>query len=152
MSATFYIYCDGSDLEDIAADMCSKIEDFIALYGGRVALVNQRAEKKTEEADSPDWDLGVNFEDEELAEAEKKDLLLFFQSLAAEFGRDFVLGGRFPDRMPEDLVTVSAAVSLDEAIALLGSNGKPEANKRPEGTEGKCPVSKHSQSPSAPHP
>ena len=27
-----------------------------------------------------------------------------------------------------------------------------EANKRPEGTEGKCPPSKHSQPPSVPHP
>ena len=33
---------------------------------------------------------------------------------------------------------------------LSGKDRKP--NKRPEGTEGKCPPSKHSQLPSVPHP
>ena len=35
---------------------------------------------------------------------------------------------------------------------LSGALKKEQANKRPEGTEGKCPPSKHSQPPSVPHP
>lgn len=121
MSTTFYIYCDGSDLDEIAVLLRRRIEDFIAFYCGRVRLVDQRRKEK-EGTDLPDWDLGVNFEIEALADAEKKDLLLFFQSLSGEFERDFVVGGLSLFGQADDFMTVSARESLEPAIALLLTN------------------------------
>lgn len=91
MIETFYIYADGSDLDEIAPELRARIEAFVTPYSGRVRVVDQREERKEESTNWPDWDLGVNFESETLSDAEKKDLLLFFQQLSAEFGRDFVV-------------------------------------------------------------
>ena len=66
----------------------------------------------------------MNFECESLTDAEKKDVLLFFQSLSGEFGRAFVVGGSLPHGLSEDFVTVSAAHSLELAIDLLSADGK----------------------------
>jgi hypothetical protein len=118
--STFYIYADGADLEDIAFEMRARIEKFIEPYQGRVRVVDQREEKEKEESpELPDWDLGVNFEIESLSDVEKKDLLLFFHSLSAEFGRDFILGGALPHGLSGDFVSVSAAEPLEPAIDLL---------------------------------
>ncbi|RXK55640.1 hypothetical protein ESB00_07060 [Oleiharenicola lentus] len=124
MIETFYIYADGSDLDDIAAVLRARIEAFIAPYGGRVRVVDQREERKEESADWPDWDLGVNFEFETLSDTEKKDLLLFFQSLSAEFGRDFIVGGVLPSGQTEDLLSVAAGETLDQAFDLLLTHEK----------------------------
>ncbi len=122
MISTFYIYADGNDLDDIAAEVRSRIEAFVEPYRGRVRVVDQRAEEVS--TDLPDWDLGVNFEFESLTDAEKKDLLLFFQFLSAEFDRDFILGGALPHGLSEDFVSVSATESLEPAIDLLTGNEK----------------------------
>ena len=122
MISTFYIYADGNDLESIAAEVRSRIETFVEPYRGRVRVVDQRAEEVA--AELPDWDLGVNFEFESLTDAEKKDLLLFFQCLSAEFGRDFILGGALPHGLSEDFVSISAAESLEPAIDVLTANEK----------------------------
>jgi hypothetical protein len=118
--STFYIYVDGSDLDEIAPEIRAHIDSFVAPYRGRVRVVDQRSDSGVSE-DLPDWDLGVNFEVAALTITERKDLLLFFQSLSGEFGRDFVLGGVLPQNQTEDHMAISAGESLDPAIALLCS-------------------------------
>lgn len=123
MISTFYIYVDGCDLDEIGSTLRIRIESFVEPYGGRVRVVDQRGEMDAESSDLPAWDLGVNFDRASLTDAEAKDLLLFFQSLSNEFGRDFVVGGASPQRLPEDFVFVSAALPLEPAIRLLSSHG-----------------------------
>ena len=118
MISTFYIYVDGSDLDEIAPKLHTRIDSFVARYRGRVRVVDQRGEAEVSD-DLPDWDLGVNFELAELTIAERKDLLLFFQSLSGEFRRDFVLGGVLPQNQTDDFVVISAGEALDPAIDLL---------------------------------
>jgi hypothetical protein len=124
MIATFYIYADGSDLDGVSSELRARIEAFVAPYKGRVRVVDQHKKGKKDSVDIPDWDLGVNFESEALTDAEKKDLLLFFQSLSAEFGRDFVVGGALPQRQTDDFVVVSATEPLEPAIDLLIAHEK----------------------------
>ena len=118
MITTFYIYVDGSDLDEIAPELRARIDSFVVPYRGRVRVVDQRGEVGVSD-DLPDWDLGVNFDLEALTPAERKDLLLFFQNLSGEFGRDFILGGVLPQSQTDDFVAISAGESLDPAIALL---------------------------------
>jgi hypothetical protein len=118
MSAIFYIYCDGSDLEEMAPLLRPRIEAFIALYGDRVRFVDQRRIEK-EGTDLPNWDFGVNFEFDALTDTEKKDILLFFQSLSGEFDRDFIVGGLSQFAQADDFMTVSSGESLDPVIELL---------------------------------
>ncbi len=124
MIATFYIYADGFDLDEIAPELLARIEAFVAPYSGRVRVVDQREERKKESPDWPDWDLGVNFEFETLTTAERKDLLLFFQHLSSEFGRDFIVGGVLPSGQTEDFVSVSSGETLDQAFDLLLTHEK----------------------------
>ena len=124
MIETFYIYVDGTDLDEIAPELRSRIEAFVEPYRGRVRVVDQRAEEDEASADLPDWDLGVNFEIEALADAEKKDLVLFFQNLSGEFGRDFIVGGVLPHGQTDDLVAITAGESLDGAFDVLLANEK----------------------------
>jgi hypothetical protein len=119
VSKTFYIYSDGADIEATAPEMCERIEGFVAAYAGRVRFVDQRDEKKDHGSDLPHWEFGVNFEDDRLTDAEKKDLLLFFQSLSAEFSRDFVVGFSTRHGESEDITFVSAADSLEPVIEVL---------------------------------
>ena len=124
MIETFYIYVDGSDLSEIATELRTRIEAFVSPYAGRVRVVDQRAGGTQEAADLLDWDLGVNFEVDALAAVEKKDLLFFFQSLSAQFGRDFVLGASLPHGQSEDFVSISADEPVDRAMDVLLSNEK----------------------------
>ena len=82
MPQTFYIYVDGYDLDEIAPALRARIEAFVARYGGRVQVVDQREEAEADSADLPAWDLGVNFEFKSVTIAEKKELALFFQGLS----------------------------------------------------------------------
>ena len=124
MSTTFYIYSDGADIEATAPEMRERIEGFIGAYAGRVRVVDRREEKKDQGPDLPDWEFGVNFEGDRLTDAEKKDLLLFFQSLSAEFSRDFVVGFATRHGQSEDIAFVSAADSLEPAIEVLLETAK----------------------------
>ena len=123
MISTFYIYAEGYDLDEIALDLHLQIEAFIAPYGGRVRLVDQRQEEANS-TDSPNWDLGVNFEIDALTDVERKDILLFFQSLSGAFGRDFIIGGVSLHGQADDCLAISAGESLDSAIDLLLTNEK----------------------------
>ncbi len=113
MISTFYIYADGHDLDGIATELRARIEAFVSPYQDRVRLIDQRS------TDSLDWDLGVNFEFEMLTNAEKKDLLLFFQCLSAEFDRDFVVGGALPHGLSDDFLSISKNESIESAINIL---------------------------------
>ena len=123
MISTFYIYAEGYDLDEIALDLHLQIEAFIAPYDGRVRLVDQRQEKASS-TDLPNWDLGVNFEIDALTDVERKDILLFFQGLSGEFGRDFIVGGVSLQGQADDCLAISAGGSLDPAIELLLANEK----------------------------
>jgi hypothetical protein len=120
----FYIYVDGYDLNEIALDVRTRIESFVARYHGRVGVVDQREDADKDSSDLPAWDLGVNFEFESLADVEKKDLLLFFRSLSAEFGRDFVVGRTSECGLPEDFVFILPAEPIEPAFALLTANAR----------------------------
>ncbi len=122
MIPTFYIYVDGCDLCEIALNLRARIESFVASYDGRVRVVDQREQAKDSSPDLPAWDLGVNFEFESLVEAEKKELLLFFWSLSAEFGRDFVVGRTSVYGFPEDFVFIMAAEPIKPALDFLTAN------------------------------
>lgn len=119
MIETFYIYVDGSDLNEVAWELRSRIEAFVEPYHGRVRVVDQRAEEGEVSSDLPHWDLGVNFELDALTDLEKKDLVLFFQTLSTQFSRDFILGGVLPHGQTDDLVGISAGESLDGAFDVL---------------------------------
>jgi len=62
-----------------------------------------------------------------------------------------ILFGRAARSVGSDIIGISMVTML---LSLLGRAVLEEsrANKRPEGTEGKCPPSKHSLPPSVPHP
>ena len=96
-----------------------RIESFVAPYGSRVRVVDQRENEKPNSGDLPDWDLGVNFEFDALSDAEKKDIALFFQSLSGEFGRDFIIGGILPSGQTDDFIAISATESIDPALSVL---------------------------------
>lgn len=126
MSPTIYIYSDGADIEDTASSMRLRIEQFVELYAGRVRVVDQRHDQNAGPG-LPDWDFGVNFEDDSLTSEEKKDLLLFFQSLSAEFDRDFVVGITTPFGQTDDIASVSRNEPLEPVIkALLGFQRQEE--------------------------
>ena len=107
---------------DCALELRLRIESFIAPYGSRVRVVDQREEEKPNSGDLPDWDLGVNFEFDALSDVEKKDIALFFQSLSSEFGRDFVVGGVLPNGQADDFIAISAGESLDPILKVLIGN------------------------------
>jgi hypothetical protein len=119
----FSIYADGADLAEIALTLRSRIEGFVAPYGTRVRVLDRR--RGDLPAGVADWHLGVNFEIEALADDEKSDLLLFFQSLSIEFGRDFIVGGALPHGQFEDFAWVSAGESLEQAFDLLLGTESP---------------------------
>jgi hypothetical protein len=121
MVSTFFIYADAPNLREIAEEIRERIEMFIAPYSGRVRLVDQREETAVHATatELQNWDLGINFEFDALAEVEKRDLVLFFQQLSAEFGIDFTLGGALEHGLAEEFLTISAAESLEPAIELL---------------------------------
>lgn len=116
MSATFYIYSDGADIEGIAPAMREKIESFVAPHGDRVLVVDQREKRVAHEGDLPDWEFGVNFRSDALSEEEKKDLLFFFQTLGADFGRSFVVGFVTRYGQAEDIAFVSPNDPFDLAL------------------------------------
>jgi len=138
VSATFYIYSDGADIEAIAPVMRAKIEAFVAPYGARVLVVDQRA-TTAEEGSLPDWEFGVNFESDALSSDEKRDLLFFFQSLGIEFGRGFVVGFVTRHGQTEDIAFVSPDDSFDQALetflaAAKAANQSPEATRSARGS------------------
>jgi hypothetical protein len=120
MSFTCYIYADGPDLTEIAPELRERVQGFVAPYHGKVRLVDQRTADAADGADAAAWDLGVNFEAAALSEAERKELLVFFQSLSAEFERDFSLGVLAGSR-GDDLVTIAVGISLKPALEILQS-------------------------------
>jgi hypothetical protein len=119
MTSTCHIYVDGSDLGEIAPELRERIEAFVQPYQGRVRIVDQPGTQPADAVDLPTWDLGVNFEFQALTQAEKKELLVFFQSLSAEFDRDFVLGGGLAAGQSEEVVTIAVGLSLKPALEFL---------------------------------
>lgn len=124
MTRTFYLYVDGYDLHEIASDLRTRIESFVAQHRGRVRVVDQREDADEASPDLPPWDLGVNFDFGALADGEKKDLLLFFQKLSDEFGRDFVVGRTSVYGFPEDFVFLLPGDTIEPAFALLTADAK----------------------------
>ena len=120
MIATFYIYANSTNLDEIAPALRSRIESFIAAYGDRVRVADQRHRELP--AGVVNGDLGVYFESAALADTEKGDLLLFFLNLSIEFSRDFVVSGASPHNQYEDFACVSAGESLEPAFDLLHAN------------------------------
>lgn len=119
MIETVYIYVDGYDLAEISEELVRRIEKFSEPLGGILRLVDQRGEITS--SDLPSWDLGINFDVNALTDEQAKRVLLFFQSLAQEFSRNFVLGVEQPTGLGEDLFEITATGSIEDAVEFLTS-------------------------------
>ena len=127
MISEFYIYCDGYDLREIADDLVSRIGQFIIPYGDHIVLVNRRTEGIG--PDLPPWDLGVNYDERGLTMDDRKDLILFFHTLASEFDRSFVVGHITENGQADDITFIEPGSPVDETILLVLNQ---EANQPPQ--------------------
>ena len=117
-----FAYVDGSDLDDAAPLLRERLTALVssASWACRVWLVDQRhGDEPLQPGDLPSWDLGVNL-DARLVEADayRQDLVRLYRGLkvlAAETGRDFVLGVN-----GEDLVYTSSGLTDAELLRLFG--------------------------------
>src|SRR5262245_37057016 len=100
---TLYAYVDGSDLEDVAMTIESRLERFVDATAWRHAkprIVNQRRlnDSSHRPGDLPDWDLGLNIDlpDPPLEPhswfADVERIASFLAQLRDISGRDFVIG------------------------------------------------------------
>ena len=85
--STLFIYVDGFDLENIASLLVERFEKFAAVWGiPMTRVVNEKMEA------TPDWNLGLNVELEEIPRGKVEELVTFLCSLAKETSREFVVG------------------------------------------------------------
>jgi hypothetical protein len=118
---TLYAYVDGSDLDEVADDIESRVTQFVRETGWRHAnprLVNQRRKNDPTLGpdDLPDWELGLNVElPDAPGEAhgwfqDVESIARFLADLHAITGRDFVIGIGDNERgVSEDLFFVNDA-------------------------------------------
>jgi hypothetical protein len=130
---TLYAYVEGSDLNEVADDIESRIVQFVRETQWRHAtprLVNQRRENDPTLGpdDFPDWELGLNVE---LPDApnephgwfqDVETIASFLAGLHSITGRDFVIGiGDNECGMSEDLFFVDdAAPDLSLLRQIVG--------------------------------
>lgn len=97
-----YAYVDGSDLDDIVADLEEELLALTAASGwffSRPIVVNQKSgESGSRPGDLPSWDLGINlalpdreqYHNDWFADVER--LVACLTSLRSQFGRDSIMG------------------------------------------------------------
>lgn len=95
-----FAYVDGSDLDEVSCQLVEAFTNFLNTWGvssGR--LVNDKFPRTAElrDDDLPEWNLGLNFEAEQLSPTEFDQLISFLSRTAAETQREFVIGGYGPN-------------------------------------------------------
>ena len=110
---TLYVYAEGNDLHDVAADIEARVEQFIHDHRWRHAMptvVNQRRpdDPTLGPGDLPDRDLGLNPRREpEGCFNDVERIGMFFAELRSATGRDFVIGiGDNERAFSEDLLSI----------------------------------------------
>ncbi|NUO52809.1 MAG: hypothetical protein HOV80_28525 [Polyangiaceae bacterium] len=118
MKDVVYAYIEGSDLDAIVDVVVERCEAFVEgrAWATKVAIVNQRHGR--------DWDLGLNIETPRRRapkglEADVASLAEFLKRLAAETGRDIVVGLALDGRSAEDVLCVSTNWSGYEVFRRL---------------------------------
>jgi hypothetical protein len=125
---TLYAYVEGSDLDEVADDIESRVAQFVRETQWRHAtprLVNQRREKDPTLGpdDYPDWELGLNVELPDTPNEphgwfqDVETIAGFLAGLHSITGRDFVIGIGDNERgISEDLFFVDADTTPDLAL------------------------------------
>ena len=117
---TLYAYVDGYDLDEVATDIKSRIEEFLDTTAWRYAkprMVNQRRlnDPSLRPGDLPDWDLGLNIDLPDppveppgwFADVER--IANFLADLRDISGRDFIIGIVDSERkISEDLFSIDS--------------------------------------------
>jgi hypothetical protein len=132
---TLFAYVEGSDLDDIADAVESRLRAFVEgrrWVAGEAWVVNQRWEDYascTQPEDDPcSWDLGLNLSlpDPGMEPAgwfaDVEAIACFLGNLHGEFGRDFVVGiGDAQTGIAEDLYSIADnSPDLDKLARIIG--------------------------------
>lgn len=91
-----FAYVDGSDLDEVSCQLVEAFTNFLNTWGVSSArLVNDKFPRTAElrDDDLPEWNLGLNFEAEQLSPAEFDQLISFLSRTVADTQREFVIGG-----------------------------------------------------------
>jgi hypothetical protein len=91
-----FAYVDGSDLDEVSCQLVEAFTKFLNTWGVSSArLVNDKLPRSAElrDDDLPGWNLGLNFEADQLSPTEFDQLISFLSRTAAETQREFVIGG-----------------------------------------------------------
>lgn len=97
---TFFVYVDGSNLEEIESELVKNFSGFVSEWGIDTAQIVNTGPQLSEdlrESDLPEWNLGLNFTIDCLPREKIQDLVRFLSNLARETNRVFVIGCRGED-------------------------------------------------------
>ena len=128
MHFRIYIYVDGSDLDDVADLLLRRLGE-IAREVPHVRLIDDRFAKTPDMQpdDLPDWNLGLNFDLDQVSVGHVPLLLESIRSLAQESGREFAVG--YSDRRSkfgEDIGFIEPAKDysgISRVLESLAHNG-----------------------------
>ena len=112
----FYVYVDGSDLDECAASLTHAFSKFVASSNLGIATLVSTQHPRTPDLqpeDVPQWDLGINFSIPMLSEAGATSLVAFLIELSQQTGREFVIGLWHHDsHISNDLMFIGANSSI----------------------------------------
>jgi hypothetical protein len=124
----FYVYVDGSDLDQCETDLARAFSAFVTRFGHEGAFVSDKYPRAPDmhPDDLPLWNLGINFRTTELTKDSSDQLVLFLSQLGQKTGRDFVIGLWHQDRgISDDLMFIDGQSSLHDSAALCSmANGR----------------------------
>ncbi len=95
-----YVYVDGSDLAEVETNLMQRFTQFSRDWGvPTVRVVNDKYPHTDDlkEDDLPQWNLGLNFDVEQLPREKIESLVLFLQMAAKETQREFAIGVKGED-------------------------------------------------------
>ena len=117
----FYVYVDGSDLDQCETYLTRAFSAFVADFGHDASFISDKYPRTPDlhPDDLPQWNLGINFRTPELTRDSSDRLVSFLARLGQETGRDFVVGLWHPDRrISDDLMFVGGQSSLLDSATL----------------------------------
>ena len=124
----FYVYVDGSDLDQCETDLTRAFSEFAARFGHEAAFVSDKYPRTPDmhPDDLPQWNLGINFRTTELQREPSDHLVSFLSRLGQETGRDFVIGLWHQERgISDDLMFVGRQSSLQDSANLCSMANGP---------------------------
>jgi hypothetical protein len=124
----FYVYVDGSDLDQCETNLTRAFSEFAACFGHDASFVSDKYPRTPDmhPDDLPQWNLGINFRTIELQRESSDQLISFLIRLGQETGRDFAIGLWRQDRaISDDLMFVGGQSSLQDSANLCSMvNGR----------------------------